>query len=979
MQKKNKMIKSYRILSIEARDIYRQTQKNGVAVGYTLPAADDEKYFWRFKNQLDGSLDTFKLEQIYEGTCGIPFSVKDSYDNEYTLAVINVEFSRKYTPKKDENGKRITKSDKPKDRRALREFLYENGFNVNGVHYVRYKRSAGSSRSGKCLFIDERLLSQMSEWGECGLKAEPGALASWESYKALSLSAINFTIDIPLDGILFVPDYKTTFEEKVVSVKLGDNNTLEATPEIAKIENNIWDGESLLDESLFTDDKKHMLLLRNKFFKSCAFRTKLQKWIKDNGITLDDLKNRGFITLATDISQIVMVTTESSLKYLKFAGKLTEDNIREWAKHVDNTFGVVKCDKPTRFFRGRMVRGSYQFFNTIGLNKEQVDELIEPSIDYLKAVRNNIDVMRFHFKSVIANDDDDKDDDDYEKPEPDRLAERADVVFKLLDVNDDFKYTELYKDFRDDLVDSQRKALRKGRLLLHGTNATLFGNGPELLKYIAGENIETMESELKPGRVRCTHFGDGAKLLCARSPHITMGNLYCVQNDLGGDIWRYFDLGDNVVCVNAIGENIQQRLNGCDYDSDSMLITDNDLLIKTAEKYAEMFEVPVCAIQENTDGNLTGARSLLNLDYLTSVNKVGEIVNLAQKLNSIIWDRLNKGNRDIRQVYLDVCKLAVLSGLEIDKAKKVFDNIDIEYELDTIRKKYSDLRYPNFFKEIRYKHKQWHPAPEKTENEKASLAVHTAAANTVVEKGKRKGKYRDLSVADEIDELRSHTAPDKKAKKKEEEEEDKYTHYDTAMDYIYEIAKGIRFNKGKDKYAKKLPISSLFRVEPATLKDIAARDKIIEICEKSKQAIVDKCNEFEARISGASSGLYKADKDAAGVIIKNIQDIKSERDKTIKALITDETVLCLVLEHFEQTEYEKQYTDKVTKKKKTKLGKKDTIWNIYAPLLDNKIFLRMLKASVQKCARIEEVPFDQPVSGEYFYLHGFRVRRIKAK
>ena len=63
-----------------------------------------------------------------------------------------------------------------------------------------------------------------------------------------------------------------------------------------------------------------------------------------------------------------------------------------------------------------------------------------------------------------------------------------------------------------------------------------------------------------------------------------MGNLYCVENNLDGDIWNYFDLGKNIVCVNAIGENIQQRLNGCDYDSDSMLITDDKLLVETAER-----------------------------------------------------------------------------------------------------------------------------------------------------------------------------------------------------------------------------------------------------------------------------------------------------------------------------------------------------------------------------------------------------------
>ena len=51
---------------------------------------------------------------------------------------------------------------------------------MNGIHYVRYKRSAGSSR---------------------GIKG---------------------TIEIPLDGILFVPDYKSTFIDEVVSVELKD-------------------------------------------------------------------------------------------------------------------------------------------------------------------------------------------------------------------------------------------------------------------------------------------------------------------------------------------------------------------------------------------------------------------------------------------------------------------------------------------------------------------------------------------------------------------------------------------------------------------------------------------------------------------------------------------------------------------------------------------------------------------------------------
>ncbi len=107
----------------------------------------------------------------------------------------------------------------------------------------------------------------------------------------MSLSSIKGTIEIPLNGILFVPDYKNTFVDEVVSVELKDGK-LTAEQKQTRITNDIWDGESLLDESLFVDTyaDKHFLLLRNKFFKSCAFKTKLQKWIKDKAITLADLQ-----------------------------------------------------------------------------------------------------------------------------------------------------------------------------------------------------------------------------------------------------------------------------------------------------------------------------------------------------------------------------------------------------------------------------------------------------------------------------------------------------------------------------------------------------------------------------------------------------------------------------------------------------------------------------------------------------------------
>ena len=672
------MHKGYRILSVEAADIYKAETENGAAVGYQLPEKSNDACFRLFKVFLDNSLDSAALEKTYKRVCRKRFSFADEYGNAYTLAVVNVKFNYVY---KSEGGK-------PVNLKALREHFYTNGFCVNGVHYVRYKRSAGSSREGKCLFIDERLVRTMNKWSDCGLK-EQKDLASWESYKALSLSSIKGTIEIPLEGILFVPDYKSTFTEEVVSVGLKDG-ALCAEQKQAQIANDIWDGESLLDESLFAGDyaDKHMLLLRNKFFKSCGFRTKLQKWFADKHITLSDLKARRFVTLTEDIAQIVMVTTPNSLKYLKFAGELSEKNIKNWAAHADGTFGVVKWDQPTRFFHGKMVQSSYQLLNTLPLTEEEVEKLLQPSIDYIALLRKDTDFMRYHFTDAFAREK------DGEEAQQDGLAERADVIFTLLHHCPHFDETALYANFRSDVVRSLKDRLKRGHILLNGTNATLFGNGPELLKYLAGEE---MSPELQPGQVRCERFEDGAKLLCARSPHITMGNLYCAENALGGGIWSYFDLGENIVCLNAIGENIQQRLNGCDYDSDTMLITDDALLISAAERYNGFFRVPVCNIQAEAKTEQT----LAELDHETSVNKIGEIVNLSQKLNSILWDEIFNGadEREIRSIYSDICKLAVLSGLEIDKAKRTFGNVRVSKELTALRKKYARPS-PQFFAEI---------------------------------------------------------------------------------------------------------------------------------------------------------------------------------------------------------------------------------------------------------------------------------------
>lgn len=126
------------------------------------------------------------------------------------------------------------------------------------------------------------------------------------------------------------------------------------------------------------------------------------------------------------------------------------------------------------------------------------------------------------------------------------------------------------------------------------------------------------------------------------------------------------------------------------FDSDTMMLTDNDLLVKTAEKNYKVFKVPTNMVSSRKVKRYYTADEKSDLDLKTSVNKIGDIINLSQELQTYMWHQLNNGATydDIRELYYDACQLSVLSNLEIDKAKKEFD-IDSVAELKKMKEKWT--------------------------------------------------------------------------------------------------------------------------------------------------------------------------------------------------------------------------------------------------------------------------------------------------
>ena len=628
------------ILQLEAKDLLT-----------TLEIKNKKRYSASF----DYSLDFIQLQKLNNTVF--------YYENNklYCNAIVSVKFtysSDDYTTKQ------------------LRQKLYTDGFNllINGqtIRYVRYKRSAGSARLGKCLFIQEKYYDEMMKWSLCGIDVTNGKLdlAGIESYAALSLSSIESTIKIKPNEILLIEDYESTFTDDVIVCK-EKNGQLITSEEKTEIVNSIWDGQSLLDSSKFTGQYKNksMLLLRNRFFKSNCLNTNITLYMKErfkedyNTAVIKDMYNND-----VRVKNIKLITTPNSIKYLKFG------DYNYWLDNLID-FGIVKTDTPSHEENGSMTRLNYQIINTLDLYEKDIEKLLQQEFQYFDLLKNDLFAIRHYLKIKQA-----------QMYEPDSTD---DFIYSMLSINNNVSNTEMFAKYKRKIIDSFARRLKECRILVNGTHATIFGNVYEMLTASTGD----FQQILFNNEVYSPMFAQ-KQIIMFRNPHITMGNV-CIANNVNSDLLkRYFTISNEIVIINSINNNILQRLNGCDYDGDSVIITDNELLINkslTNMKVPTTLVKAVKILEEYTLNNLS------NLDVRTSKNYIGEIVNLSQYLNSLFWDN-KRNNLPVNAIYQDICILCSLSNIEIDKAKRE-TRIDTCKELKKIRDKYNITKIrPYYFK-----------------------------------------------------------------------------------------------------------------------------------------------------------------------------------------------------------------------------------------------------------------------------------------
>ncbi len=681
------------IMNIEACYIYKDLLDNKKI---TYKNRDLTKLF---SATIPYSLETIRMDKMFPDT----FYILNG--KQYTRKIINVTFDKHYTKWDEEKNKKIVIATKKK----IRKYLYKNGFVMDGKKYIFYKRGSGKAKNGYALYIQEDMKIKLLDRSRLGIKFQNNEeldMTSLLAYESLITSGIEFTINLdPKTEILLIDDiYGLEFESFASVTEEIDGEIITKNKKI-KLKNCLSDGQGLLDESIFEQynkSDKGFMLLRNDMFKDCAFNTKLQKWFEYNELTeIKDMFGNTY-----DTSKIKLVTTPNSLKFLKFSYKFTKSKTKEeydkltkeeqksidkicyehWRNNIDNIFGVVKCDKEGNY--GNYNRLTYQLLNSIpNLTYNDLMEITKLEREYVMLLKNDMAVFKnylgYNAKLSLRCLRLEKDLEEGDLS----LYENTDLMSALLLVNSDIQYTKKFKKMKSNLIANYIGHLRKGKIRVKDTKyVTLFSNPYEML--LAAVNKYKNKSIMQGREIYCKYYNNGQDFCGSRNPHINSGNVMYTINKYHEEYDLWFNMTDNICAINFFDNDAPDRLQGCDTDSDTLLLIPNSILSKKAKYCEDTFPTPINRVKGSSKLKKYNMVELYKLDTVLSNNYIGKIVNLSQIINSYLNDAISKNEPwyIVDELYQASSKLSSMSQIEIDKSKKVFDNISMSKELSKIRK-----------------------------------------------------------------------------------------------------------------------------------------------------------------------------------------------------------------------------------------------------------------------------------------------------
>lgn len=658
----------------------------------------------------DNGLNVWKESSTRDVICiefdnGAPSYEKDKKDQQNAIKKIKKE--TKLTDEEKENMiafrehllERAEKNKSKyveKSRNDLRDLFYTEGVSVTYethnkkgevikkeiIHYKMLYRTPGKAKKGSCMFINENLYDVARNFLYMGIELpyENSPIVEIGAYSSLITSSIVGRVKIEPQEILVLNDVDSYFNTKVVSVETDENKNCKAVPvDDYKLKNTLFDGQALIDSSIFPEWGEGYILLRHHFCKMAAFHSNIQLFFQDYyGDEYETATVTDMFGYEHFVKDIKLITTDNAMKWLKFDGV----DYSYWLDKVrDNgcLFGIVKTAHASKL--GEVQRMSYQMINS--LDMDIMPQVVQCSIDYINALKTDDDVFLNYLR-------DNK-----------NFSNDFEVLVALAEQDKTFVRSEYFRSRKRKIIEAYVMNFKNGKIIQNADNLVIVGSPYAMLLHSVGEDVEkdfTFTQE--DGAIQCytERFADGEYLAEFRSPFNSknnMGYLHNVYNDI---YKKYFVFGKQIVAVNMIHTDFQDRNNGADQDSDSIYTTNQACIVEYAKHCYQNYPTIVNNIPKEKNSYTNDIINYSNIDNNLAAAQlaIGESSNLAQVCLTYTYNFEDKKYMDY------VCILSVLAQVAIDNAKRRFD-IDLTEEIKRIKDDMNikENGYPKFWGIIR--------------------------------------------------------------------------------------------------------------------------------------------------------------------------------------------------------------------------------------------------------------------------------------
>lgn len=584
------------------------------------------------------------------------------------------------------------------NKEEIRNIFYNEGVNVeyitrkkNGdiikreiIHYKMLYRSTGKAKKGSCMFICDRLYKKAIKFLYMGIKLPKKNSPTVEisAYAPLVSSAIVGKVKINPKNILVLKDVDRSFFTNVVSIETDENKHCYAKHiDNYELKNTMFDGQALIDSSIFPSWGNGYILLRHHFCKMAAFSTNIQMFFRDYfGDNYYSATVTDMFGVEHYVKDIELITTDNAMKWLKF-----NKSYDYWCEKVyENNcmFGIVKTAHQSKL--GEVQRMSYQMVNS--LDEKIMPNVVKESVEYInKLKQDNSEFLKYLDKNKNFSN-------DYE------------VLIALCNQNPDFVRSSYFRRRKRKIIENYVLNMKSGRIIQNAENLVIVGSPYAMLLYAATGNESSVDDDntffTEEGTIQCytERFNSGDYLAFFRSPFNSKNNLTYLHNIYHKNLDKYFNLGKQCIAVNMNGTDFQDRNNGSDQDSDAGYTTNQPDIVEHARQCYLNYPTIKNNIpkEKNIYGNTMDDYANIDNNLAKSQLDIGESSNLAQLAQTYTC------NFDDEK-YIDyVCILSVLAQVAIDNAKRRFD-IDLAGEIKRIKKD-MDIKsnmYPSFWQIIR--------------------------------------------------------------------------------------------------------------------------------------------------------------------------------------------------------------------------------------------------------------------------------------